>query len=123
MLNKLHLKKGDIIILLALLFVAVLFFTLSGSGNATAVITCDGEVLHTVELSKVSSPYTINLQNGIEIGVEKNAVYFINSDCSGKDCVNCGRLTSPGDTAVCIPNKTIIKLTGEKKNAPDTIVY
>lgn len=123
MKNKLRLKKGDAVITAVLMLLAVVMIFASPKGNATAEIICENEVLTRIELNSVSSPYSIDTGNGVVIGIEKNAVFFLKSDCSGQDCVNCGRLTSPGDTAVCIPNKTIIRLTGKTKHSADAIVY
>ncbi len=124
MKHKTIFKKADILVLAVILFIAaaVYFFTASDE-NASALIIVDGETLYELELSAVYDTYIITLENGIEIEVGNHEIRFLSSDCNGKECINCGSLSSSGDIAVCAPNKTVIKLIGENKNSPDTITY
>lgn len=124
MKNKLNLKKADLIILSVIILIAViLFFVRSDSAALTAQITVEGETVYDIVLSSVKETYTLSLDNGTEIEISQEYIRFISSDCGGKDCVNCGKLTSAGEAAVCIPNKTVIKLSGKSNSSPDAITY
>ena len=117
-------KKADIIIVAVILLIAVIFIILvNNTGNITAEITVDGIPVQSIKLNEIKEAYTLDLGNGMMISAEKNGISVISSDCYGKNCISCGRLSEAGDTAVCIPNKTVIRLTGEKKNAPDAVTY
>ncbi|MBR3768770.1 MAG: NusG domain II-containing protein [Clostridia bacterium] len=117
-------KKNDIIIIFAAILAACLLLLFSkNSSEASAQIIADGETLYNINLSDVYNTYTVTLNNGVEIEISHGQISFISSDCMGLDCVNCGKLSKPGDIAVCIPNKTIIKLTGRSSKAPDTVTY
>lgn len=124
MKKKLSIKKADILIICAVLFSAgCLFLFTTSDGPSQAEIIVDGAIIHTVNLSSEKETRTIDLDNGVIIEVSENSIYFKQSDCNGKDCIACGRLSSPGDMAVCIPNKTIIKLTGKQNGSPDAVSY
>lgn len=118
-------KKADIAVIVICLVAACLIFMFSyGRGGAVAEIISGGETLYTIDLSKVRENYIITLDNGMEIEVEKDAIGIIKSDCPGQDCVKCGMLTRPGQTAVCIPNETLIRLKGKKPGrVPDAVSY
>ena len=118
--------KRDLILIALLLVVAVCFFIpkFFSSEALTADIICGGEKVKTIELDKVEEPYTVELNGGkVVIGVEKNCIYFIESDCKDGLCVNCGRLTGSGQTAVCIPQGVAVAVRKGDKNAPDVIAY
>lgn len=117
-------KKADILIILAVIICSVLlFFAFNRSSDSSALIIIDGETVYETDISKVAEPFTLDLENGITVLIAKNEISVIASDCFGKNCISCGRLTHPGDTAVCIPNKTVIKLSGTAEKAPDAVTY
>lgn len=117
-------KKADIFIIVTVFLLAALLFLIINRGeNAKALIIVDGVTVHETDISKIQEPFTLELENGITVQVGKNEISVISSDCYGKNCISCGKLTHPGDTAVCIPNKTVIKLTGTDKYAPDAVTY
>ncbi len=117
-------RRADIIIIMLVLLCAGLFYLINrGSQSTTAQIIIDGTLYETIDFSQAVSPYTKELGNGITLLIEKDGVSVISSDCYGKNCVNCKKLTRSGDTAVCIPNKTVIKVSGTNKAAPDAMTY
>lgn len=56
------------------------------------------------------------------IVAEKNRICFLESDCPDKICVKTGWLSQPGEIAVCLPNKIIIKLEQDKNQNVDGVV-
>ena len=125
MLKKLHLKRADAILIAALLLASGILFLLRGrGGDVTAAVSVDGETLYTIALAEVAEPYTLPLENGVVLQVSPGGIRFLSSDCPGRDCVNCGLLTRPGQAAACIPNRTLVTLSGKApKGAPDAISY
>lgn len=124
MKNKFNLRKADFIILTAVILTAVILFLFtSGASAVTAQILVDGNTVHEILLPSVKETYVFCPGNGVEIEISQEYVRFLSSDCSGKDCVNCGKLTRAGETAVCIPNKTLIRLSGKSSSAPDVLTY
>ncbi len=124
MKNKLKIKKSDIIILCTILIAAAVIVSLRGNtASLTAQIIVDGEILYDIPLREVKENYTLYLENGVSIEISQDFVRFVSSDCNGKNCIACGRLTSAEEAAVCIPNKTLLRLSGKSNDSPDIITY
>lgn len=120
MRSKRTFKTKDVILLAALLIVAIISFFIIHSKpneNLEAVIVKDNQTYKIINLNEVEQPYQINIDGSIPviISVEKNSIYFKNSECPDKICVNTGRLSKAGDIAVCLPAKVSIELRGNQK--------
>ena len=94
------LRKADIFIIAAVIVAAAaLWLALSQyQGKLEAVVTVDGEVLRTVDLSS-------------------GAIWVAEAGCRDKLCAACGKLTRMGDTAVCLPARTVITVSGSELDA------
>ena len=117
-------KKGDIAVI-ALIIIAAAFFLLwsnSKSEAVQAVITVDGEVIETVNLSDIREKITIipATTPKVVITAENGKIRFESAECEDKLCIACGDLNKHGDTAVCLPSKTVITVTGSDV---DAVVY
>lgn len=133
------LKKGDIILLLVIviaMFSAIFF----GKENAvslsnvngikaddigiTAIIKRNDKVIRKINLTSLNKREVINISglHKATIAAEKNRICFLESDCPDKVCVKTGWLSHPGDIAVCLPNKIIIKLEQDKNQNVDGVV-
>ncbi len=133
------LKKGDIILLLVIviaMFSAIFF----GKENAvslsnvngikvdnigiTAIIKRNDKVIRKINLTRLDKREVINISglHKVTIAAEKNRICFLESDCPDKVCVKTGWLSHPGDIAVCLPNKIIIKLEQNKNQNVDGVV-
>ena len=109
-------RKGDIAVILIILVVAAAFrlYQSRQTDKLEAVISVNGETIETIDLSAVDSKRTIKLDTDpkVIIAVENGAVYFEEADCDDKLCINCGKLSKKGDTAVCLPAKTVVTVSG-----------
>ena len=120
--RRLPFRSGDLIAVALLLAVAgVLALAFGRTEGATAEILCDKEIVATVRLSDVKTPYDITLENGVTVTVSPGAVCFSHSDCPNQLCVRAGQLTKAGQSAACIPNRTLIRVKGRAKHAPDAL--
>lgn len=122
-------KRADfvLIFIFCLLCAAMLLPRVMSSDNLTAKIYKNGNEIYSIDLNTVASSYTIDLASdpaGVVL-VEKNAIGYFEADCPDKLCVNAGMLTRRGQTAACLPAKTVVVLTGGKKSegVPDVITY
>ncbi len=117
-------RKGDIAVIAAIVAAALIFaFTsISDGENLQAVITVDGEIVETVDLSSVKERTIItpDTQPQVVIVAENGEIRFDSADCEDRLCVNTGSLKKGGDTAVCLPAKTVITVTGSDV---DAVVY
>lgn len=116
-------KKGDIIIILLIgvISLCLLFEAFSYDGNKYAQIYENGELRYTVDLSK-SEEYEISVTGG-KLLVKNGEICYIESDCPDGTCESFGWLSRVGDTASCVPNRTVVTLVGEDEDAPDAITY
>ncbi len=113
-------KKGDILLVAAIAVIAGIFFLWQSLNNEslTAVVTVDGEVVQTVNLSAKEEKIIIpDTQPKVEIVAENGKIRFDYAECEDKLCVSCGNLEKKGDTAVCLPSKTVITVAGSDVDA------
>ena len=110
------LRKGDIAVILIILVVAATFWFYQSrqTDKLEAVISVNGETVEVVDLSATDGKRTVELDTTpkVVIAVENGAVYFEKADCDDKLCINCGKLSKKGDTAVCLPAKTVVTVSG-----------
>ena len=109
-------KKGDIAVILVILVAATLFwfFRTQQTDRLEAVITVNGETVETIDLSAVKEKRIIELDTDpkVVIAAENGTIYFESAECDDKLCINCGKLSRKGDTAVCLPAKTVVTVSG-----------
>lgn len=113
-------KKGDILIVAAVVIIAGLFLLWQSlnKDNLTAIITVNGETVETVNLSAKEEAVIIpDTEPKVRIVAENGKIYFASAECSDKLCVSCGKLEKKGDTAVCLPSKTVITVAGSDVDA------
>jgi hypothetical protein len=120
MRNKLF-RKTDLIIILTVALAALIFILWQRSGKTplTADISVNGKTVESVNLSKVTDRVEIRPEGtgDVLIVAENGRIRFEFSDCPDKLCVKQGELYRKGDTAVCLPEKTVITVRGSELDA------
>lgn len=116
-------KKGDvaIIISVALLSCMLMLRGFSHSNKKYANVYENGELKCTVDLNK-NEEYEIEIAGG-KLLVRNGEICYIASDCPDGTCESFGWLGRVGDTASCVPNRTVVTVVGEDKDAPDAITF
>lgn len=117
------LKKGDIVIIAAVLVISILLVIPRFVSNydVVAVIYVDGEEYERIELGAgIERTLTPDTQANVVIKVKDSTIYFESSDCPDKLCVSSGKLTRAGETAACLPGGVVITLVGDS-GGPDAI--
>ncbi len=110
--------KKTFVFIFALLFLALCIFYLVPKEKGESVeIWIDGKLYSEYFLT---DKFTKELDNGVKIVCNGEAVYFEHSDCPDKVCVNTGKLSLVGQWAACLPNSTVIKIT-KKDGEADTV--
>lgn len=108
-------KRKDIIIIALILIVAtglwgiIKFFPKSTAD--TAIIKYDGKVVKTVPLD-TDTEFSLKEDPTIKFKVENGAISFVDATCPDKICQNTGFISKSGQTAVCLPKKTVLQLKG-----------
>lgn len=117
-------RKGDLIVIAAILIFAAAFMAWSNSKSESpqAVITVNGETVEMLDLQSVKEKIIIKPETTPEVVIvaENGKIRFESAECEDKLCIASGILSKHGDTAVCLPAKTAITVTGSDV---DAVVY
>lgn len=117
-------RKGDIAVIAVIVIIAAVFMLWSNSKNEgmQAVITVNGETVETLDLELIKEKRIIipDTSPKVTIIAENGEIWFESAECEDKLCVDSGTLSRHGDTAVCLPAKTAITVTGSDV---DAVVY
>lgn len=114
-----------VLVILAAALASGLYFwgqSRSAGGDLTAVISQDGKVIQTVDLSAMQEGHTEITVGGAYTNVielERDRVCMESSDCPTQDCVHTGWITRAGQSIVCLPNHLVVELKG---SSPDVDV-
>lgn len=120
-------RAGDIVIIIiflaAILAISFIKPYLSGnSGADTAEVTFGGEIIGIIPLS-ADGEYSFPQLAGMKFTVSDGTIFVSESDCSDHICVKSGRLSRPGEAAVCVPNRAAVTVRGsENENNVDAVV-
>ena len=109
-------NRNDILLCTGLLLAAlciwcIIFFVQKNksSDSLMVVVTVNGEeyyrglLLHRKEID-IDSHNKVVIEDG-EVRME---------DCPDKLCISQGKISKPGQTIICLPNKTMVTITGGK---------
>jgi hypothetical protein len=91
-------------------------------GERYIEIAVDGQVRTTAALGE-NGLFTPEGLPAVEIAVRDGAVGFVRSDCPDKICVHTGFLSIPGQSAVCLPNRVVVRIVAHEEEAPDSMIY
>ena len=115
-LRSLRLRPGDLAIVALVLAIAggvALCFLPRTGGTVYAEIYQDDVLIKRGALADgLHETLTIEGAAVNEICIDGQTVCFSESTCPDQVCVRSGLLTRAGQTAVCLPNRVIVRLTG-----------
>ena len=85
------------------------------------IIEANGQVVYQLDLD-ISQEATVKGSIGETIiKINQNSAWVVHSDCPEKICVKTGKIHLAGEMIVCVPNKVVVKITGNQKNQFDVI--
>lgn len=120
-----RLRFGDILLAVVIAAAAViLMFGIRTDDGETgvAVISRDGTEVARIDLADIEEDWKYEFEDiGVMIEAKDGQIRFIESSCLDQTCVHTGWLSRPGDTAVCLPNRVIVKIIGKQKSDVDVI--
>lgn len=126
MQDRKFMKVSDFILIV---FVAalVLFMRFSSagvaqSGGKVAEISEDGRVVRVMRLDG-DELYAPRGHAGVRIMARGGMAGFVGSDCPDKTCVRFGFLSVAGQSAVCLPNRVVLRLVSEGDDGVDSVSY
>ncbi len=123
------LKKGDVILVLLIVF-GVSLTVISNNGNNTeslsswdnseisekedvyAIIKKDDKIIQKINLSSLKEREVIRIPGRYNelIVADQRKICFMSGDCPDRLCIKSGWLSKPGQIAFCLPNRTLIKI-------------
>lgn len=108
-------KPADAALFAAIaLLCAALFFAFKSGGEKTAVISVDGVTVRSITLDTAADEIiTLNTDPVVTLKVENGTICFIDAKCPDRTCEKSGILSKNGDTAACLPAKTVVTITGK----------
>lgn len=115
---------GLVVALIVVLAAGIFAYQLqaSGTGALEAVIAVDGQTVETIALSDihgVEQRTVTALGYTLEIELTATSVTVTHADCPDQDCMHTGTITSAGQSIVCLPARTSIRLLGTGNQAPE----
>ena len=88
--------------------------------GAIAQITYDGKVVCIVDLS-TDRDFCLEEDPTVRFRVEEGSIGFIEATGPDKICEQAGRLSRVGETAACLPRKTVVTVISGKKGEADAV--
>ena len=119
-----YFKKTDLLPICVVLIVAAAgaIFLISRELNEdvaeTAEIRVNSDIIRTIDLKNITEAYEIEVNGNLNVtlGISRDGVRFINSECKDKLCVHSG-LIEAHESAACLPAGVSVTVKGG--NAPD----
>ena len=110
---------------LAAVFALLTRYTLARQApGRKAEVVQDGKVLYTIDLDRVTQPYTFTVEDpegGFSVvSVKPGSICVETADCPDKICVEQGWLKDRASPIVCLPHRLVIRLRGEDRG-PDAV--
>lgn len=122
-------KPADALVaLFVILLAAALALGVWGRGAASglsAVISVDGRVTETVNLSLLTGPEVRELTaNGytLRLRLSPDGAEVLEADCPNQVCVHTGAIHRAGQSVVCLPARISVMLAGTTDDGVDAVV-
>ncbi len=96
----------------------------AGSG-LSAVISVNGQVTETVNLSLLATPEVRELTaNGytLHLRLSSKGAEVLEANCPNQVCVRTGAIHRAGQSVVCLPARISVMLTGTTENGVDAVL-
>lgn len=114
--------RKDLLIIIPVLIIAAIMFLgnyLQPPSAAVAIVEKNGTEFCRIDLQKQKSIQIINVGGpmNIKLKAEPGAISFYHSDCPDQICVRTGKISKPGQTAVCLPGKVSVRIVSRNASS------
>lgn len=92
-----------------------------GGNEKYAVIEVDGKLFAQYNMSTLTEPKCVDINGHNTLEITKDYAKSIYADCDDKLDIKQGKITSPGQIIICMPNKMTVRITG--KSELDAVAY
>lgn len=93
----------------------IVYLSNASDESKFACIYEDGVLVHKINLSNVSKPYSITVGGNVVL-VEKGQISMVEADCPDGLCIRQGAISGGARPIVCLPNNIVIKLTDDEND-------
>jgi hypothetical protein len=118
-------KKADIVLLVLLLLIgaaAMVYVHGIDAAGSTVIIESDGKVFAEYSITEdvtVKVPAAVHKTDGKDeayniVEIHDGKVKVTEATCHNQICVNHAEIDSAGESIICLPNKLIVKISGEE---------
>lgn len=111
-------NRNDILLCTGLLLAALCIWCIifivqknKSSDSLMVVVTVNGEEYYRGLLLHRKG---IDIDSHNKVVIEDGEVWMEEADCPDKLCISQGKISKPGQTIICLPNKTMVTITGGK---------
>ncbi|MBN1226721.1 MAG: NusG domain II-containing protein [Deltaproteobacteria bacterium] len=97
----------------------LLFWIRANGNNVQVIIEADQKLVGIYDLN--SSPQEITVKGTLgpaKIEIQEGRVRMISSTCPHKTCVKSGWISHQGQLICCVPNRILIRISGNENNSP-----
>ncbi len=116
-------KKGNIIFVCFVLLVAGVWFLMAKptdkAGDKWAEVMVDGQLNGRYPLFEDCE---LNINDKNRLVIKDGTVDMTDANCPDKICVHHQPISKIGETIVCLPNRVVVTITGQKDEKIDIIV-
>jgi hypothetical protein len=107
--------KADIILLLVLMgAIAASFVSVyaHATGGSDIVVQVDSRTVYKARLNENGKHSIDGIRGRLVVEVKDGMVCVAEADCPNHICIRMGWRSLAGDVIVCVPNKTVVRITG-----------
>ena len=119
-------RKNDLFLIIGIVVLAVLMLVVfvrsaAGGGEAVLEITSGSSVYGVYPLNEDRE---ISIEDKNTVIIKDGQAFMAEADCPDKLCVNSKPISSRGQSIVCLPNRIVLKISGEetRDDLPDAVV-
>lgn len=120
---KQRLTTADIVLIAASACLIVASYVFAGTTMAqgsVVLIQVDGKTVHKTSLTETHSTVVKGAHGSLTVETREGKVAVTQADCPNHICVKTGWRSRAGEVIVCVPNKTVVRITGEQKGVRAT---
>lgn len=82
------------------------------SEGETVLIEVDGKVAYKLDLQESCTTIVRGARGELKVEIKEGMVAVTRADCPNRICVRTGWRGRSGEVIICVPNKTLVRITG-----------
>ena len=118
-------RKNDIILiasLFAMFFIIILALQIFRNDGNKVLVSVDGVEKYTFDLDKDMEFEIDGYEGGTNYLVIKDGeAYLTEASCPDHLCVYMGKISDVGQSIICLPNRVVVEIIGDKNSPDDNI--